>query len=140
MKTETPNKVIAVLISVDYSDLLRLALPFNSKIFDDIYVATTKEDRECIDICSNYNNVHAFILDDSVFHKNGAIFNKGAAYNVLFEHLIVKQFNEWVCVCDADIIFPPNLKDLAINLTPNKMYSLPECVGINPKYAAWIYL
>jgi hypothetical protein len=126
MNTETPNKIIAALASVNYCDFLKLALPFNAKIFDDIYVVTINEDHECIDICSKYDNVHAFIVDRDVFEKNEASFNRGAAYNILFNYLSQKEFNEWICLCDSDIIFPPNLKDLAINLIPNKMYSLPR--------------
>jgi hypothetical protein len=133
MNTETPNKIIAALVSVNYSDLLRLALPFNSKIFDDIFVITTKEDLDCINICSKYDNTHAFIVDESILHRNGAVFNKGAAYNALFENLTAKQFNQWICVCDSDIIFPPNLRDLSINLNPNKMYSLPRSFCKNKK-------
>ena len=53
------KKVIAALVSVNYSDFLELVLPFNTKIFDTIYVITTKEDKKCIDICSKYNNVNS---------------------------------------------------------------------------------
>lgn len=133
MNTETPNKIIAALASVDYCDFLKLVLPFNTKIFDDIYIITIKEDHECIDICSKYENAHAFIVDRDVFKKNGASFNRGAAYNVLFNYLSGKEFNEWICLCDSDIIFPPKLRDLAVNLIPNKMYSLPRSFCKNKK-------
>ena len=40
------KKLIAALVSINYSDFLELVLPFNTKIFDTIYVITTKEDEE----------------------------------------------------------------------------------------------
>ena len=63
------KKLIAALVSVNYSDFLELVLPFNTKIFDTIYVITTKEDEECIDICSQYDNVEYFIVDNNIVKK-----------------------------------------------------------------------
>ena len=81
------KKLIAALVSINYLDFLELVLPFNAKIFDTIYVITTKEDEECIDICSKYDNVNCFIIEKAILKKNGASFNRGAAYNLLFDKL-----------------------------------------------------
>ena len=63
------KKLIAALVSINYSDFLELVLPFNTKIFDTIYVITTKEDKKCIDICSKYNNIKCFIVENNILKK-----------------------------------------------------------------------
>ena len=63
------KKLIAALVSINYSDFLELVLPFNTKIFDTIYVITTKEDKKCIDICSKYDNVYSFIVENDTVKK-----------------------------------------------------------------------
>ena len=120
------KKLIAALVSVNYSDFLELVLPFNTKIFDTIYVITTKEDEECIDICSKYDNVNCFIVGDTVLKKNNTSFNRGAAYNLLFDKLSLEEYNEWICLTDSDIIFPPNLRELVSKVDYGPMYSLPR--------------
>ena len=120
------KKLIAALVSVNYSDFLELVLPFNTKIFDTIYVITTKEDEECIDICSKYDNVDCFIVGDTVLKKNNASFNRGAAYNLLFDKLSLEEYDEWICLTDSDIIFPPNLRELVSKVDYGPMYSLPR--------------
>jgi hypothetical protein len=120
------KKLIAALVSVNYSDFLELVLPFNTKIFDTIYVITTKEDKKCIDICSKYNNVNCFIVGETVLKKNGASFNRGAAYNLLFDKLQKDNYRDWICLTDSDIIFPPNLRGLVSKVGYGPMYSLPR--------------
>lgn len=117
------KKLIAALISINYSDFLELVLPFNTKIFDTIYVITTKEDKKCIDICSQYDNVEYFIVDDNIVKKHGN-FNKGAIYNKFFDFLNDQNFDDLICLTDSDIIFPPKLKSLISNLQDKNLYSL----------------
>jgi len=118
------KKVIAALVSINYSDFLELVLPFNTKIFDTIYVITTREDKKCIDICSQYNNVNCFIVENDTVKKHGN-FNKGAIYNKFFDFLNNQDFNDWICLTDSDIIFPPNFRELICDdLDPNNIYSL----------------
>lgn len=117
------KKLIAALVSINYSDFLDLVLPFNNKIFDAIYVITTKEDKECIDTCLKYDNVNCFIVENDIVKKNGN-FNKGAIYNHFFSFLRDENFKDWICLTDSDIIFPPDLKSLLVNLNKNHLYSL----------------
>ena len=119
------KKLIAALVSINYSDFLELVLPFNTKIFDTIYVITTKEDKKCIDICSQYDNVEYFIVDNNIVKKHGN-FNKGAIYNIFFDFLNDQNFNDLICLTDSDIIFPPEFKSLISNLQDNNLYSLPR--------------
>jgi len=120
------RKIIAALVSVNYSDFLELVLPFNTKIFDTIYVITVKEDKKCIDICSKYDNVNCFIIEQSALKKNNASFNRGAAYNLLFDELKKHNYSDWICLTDSDIIFPPNLRKLVSKVNYGPMYSLPR--------------
>ena len=117
------KKLISALVSINYSDFLDLVLPFNTKIFDTIYVITAKYDKECIQVCSKHKNVKTFFVDDEAIKKHGN-FNKGAIWNVFFDFLISQNFNDWICLTDSDIIFPPDLKSLLVNLDDNSLYSL----------------
>lgn len=117
------KKLIAALVSINYSDFLELVLPFNTKIFDTIYVITTKEDEECIDICSLYDNVECFIVENNIVKKHGD-FNKGAIYNNFFDFLNGQNFNDLICLTDSDIIFPPELISLTSSLQDKNLYSL----------------
>ncbi len=117
------RKIIAALVSVNYSDFLELVLPFNTKIFDAIYVITAKEDKKCIDICSKYDNVNCFIVENHIVKKHGN-FNKGAIFNKFFDFLNDRNFNDLICLTDSDIIFPPEFKSLLCNLEDQNLYSL----------------
>ena len=104
--------ITALLVSVNYSDYLEVALPYNTKQFDEIIVLTIKSDKECQDLCSKYSNVKCLVFPDEILNKNGKTFNKGAIINKGFEYLNRIRYSDWLVMTDSDIVFPENFKEL----------------------------
>jgi hypothetical protein len=68
-----------ILTCVNYSDYLRITLPINKQIFDNLVVVTHHKDLDTQNLCKEFGV--EYVLTDS-FYKNDATFNKGAAINV----------------------------------------------------------
>jgi hypothetical protein len=105
----------ALLVSVNYSDYLEIALPFNTLQFDEIIVLTIESDKECQDICSKYSNVKCLVFPDEILKKNGKKFNKGAIINKGFDYLNEIGYSDWLVMTDSDIVFPENFKELLLS-------------------------
>lgn len=94
----------AVLVSVEYTDCLRVTLPYNRHHFDRVVVATSPTDAPNIaDLCAE-NRVELCVTD--AFYRSGAKFNKWLA---LEEGLDVLGRDGWLCVMDADVLWPKDL-------------------------------
>jgi hypothetical protein len=104
--------ITALLLSVNYADYLEVALPYNTKQFDEIIVLTIESDKACQDLCSKYSNVKCLVFPDEILKKNGKMFNKGAIINKGFEYLNKIGYSDWLVMTDSDIIFPENFKEL----------------------------
>jgi hypothetical protein len=92
------RKIDVVIVSVNYNDYLEITLPLNLKIFNNITIVTTKEDKNCIEICEKYNvNI---VLTERLY-ENGAEFNKGKAINDGIESL---EDPDFILLLDSDII------------------------------------
>ena len=116
----------ALLVSVNYSDYLEVALPYNTKQFDEIIVLTIESDKECQDLCSKYSNVKCLAFPDNILKKNGKTFNKGALINKGFEYLNEINYSDWLVMTDSDIVFPENFKELMSSKEkdPNILYGM----------------
>ena len=124
--------ITALLVSVNYSDYLEVALPYNTLQFDQIIVITVESDKACQDLCSKYSNVKCLVFPDEILKKNGKTFNKGAIINKGFEYLNEIGYSDWLVMTDADTIFPENFKELMTGKKkdPNILY------GMNRKHCA----
>ena len=102
----------AVIVSVDYGDMLDVTLGHNlvSGRFDDVLVVTSEDDW-LSDRVSLHHNVHVWHTD--AFFANGACFNKWAA---LEEALDAFGRTGWLTLLDADILLPKSA-DLRAGLT-----------------------
>lgn len=108
----------AILISVDYSDLLSLTLSYNRHHFTDVMVVTSTTD---------YPNVQRIaeplgcrVLATDLFYKDGADFNKWAALEF---GLDVFGREGWLAILDADIVWPKDASDhLSRILRPGYLY------------------
>lgn len=110
----------AVIISVDYSDLLAVTLPWNRHHFEQILVVTSNRDVDTINLVYGWhredpNRVNWFSTD--AFYERGAIFNKWAA---LEKALDLFGRRGWLCLKDADVLWP---KEISLDLVPGKLYS-----------------
>jgi hypothetical protein len=118
--------ITALLVSVNYSDYLEIALPYNTKQFDQIIVLTVESDKACQDLCNKYSNVKCLVFPDRILKKNGKQFNKGAILNAGFRYLNERNYSDWLVLTDSDIIFPENFKDFFLSKEKNKdiMYGM----------------
>jgi hypothetical protein len=94
----------AILVSVNYSDVLRMTLPYNRHHFQKVLVVTDLDGfTELYDICDPLN-VEVFATN--AFYDNGAAFNKWKA----LEQGLDKLGREgWICIMDADVFWPKDL-------------------------------
>jgi glycosyltransferase involved in cell wall biosynthesis len=92
--------ITAVIVCVEYDDLLAITLPHNRPFFDQVIVVTTPEDVRTQAICVANN---AKCLTTRVFYERGAAFNKGAALERGFD---LAGREGWFAVMDADILIP----------------------------------
>jgi hypothetical protein len=90
----------AILVSVDFADLLSLSLPYNRRHFDRVVVVTHPRDLDTQQVCLE-NDAEVYLTD--AFYRQGAHFNKWAA----LEHgLDWMGRSGWICLMDADILWP----------------------------------
>lgn len=108
----------AILVSVDYSDILSLTLPYNRHHFESVTVVTSTAD---------YPNVQRIaeplacrVLATDLFYKDGADFNKFAALEF---GLDVIGRDGFITILDADIVWPKDASSiLARYLRPGFLY------------------
>lgn len=106
----------AIMVAVDYADLLAQTLPYNRHHFEEVMVVTSLDDWECAQIAhKNDCVVHA----TDTFYHHGAAFNKWAALEEGLNHF---GREGWLCIMDADVAWPKKLPD-DWELKPGCLYS-----------------
>lgn len=94
----------AILVAVDYTDLLSITLSYNRHHFDDVMVVT---DHHGYDELLPLVRQHvATVYATDAFYDNGAFFNK---WKALEEALDVFGRHGWLCVMDADVLWPKEI-------------------------------
>jgi hypothetical protein len=94
----------AILVSVDYSDLLAITLPYNRHHFNRVMVVTRPNDFHNVFPIAQANQAVVYTTD--AFYRDGAVFNKWAA---LEEGLTWMGREGWICIMDADVLWPKKL-------------------------------
>jgi hypothetical protein len=94
----------AILVSVGYTDLLRITLPYNRQHFDDVLVVTSPADAPNVEPLADESRARLFVTD--AFYRDGADFNKWLA---LEEGLDFYGREGWLCLMDADVLWPRGL-------------------------------
>jgi len=125
--TKTPpiqNKeisLIGICVSYNYYDTLQFMLPVNYGHFEKIYIITQEDDKDTIQLCSNFNNVDVLYYD---FKNNNKIFDKFGGLNYAQEIVYKTHPDSWYLMIDSDIILPNNFIDILIkeNLNPDCIY------------------
>lgn len=90
----------AIIVSVDYADLLAITLPDNRQHFTDVMIVTTPTDHKTIAVATE---CECEVLQTDVFYANGARFNKFAAIE---QAVATLKPRDWLCFLDADIMLP----------------------------------
>jgi hypothetical protein len=130
----------AILVCVDFADLLAITLPYNRHHFERVLVVTSFADTKTVEVAVA---ARADVWQTNLFYADGAVFNKWAA---LETGLDVLGRRGWLCVMDADVLWPQEasaIMELA-PLVPGSLYSpfrrmldpLPVPLVI-PDQAAW---
>lgn len=90
----------AIIVCVDYADLLEITLRYNRHHFCDVCIVTSFSDPETVRVArankANYYQTNAF-------YTGGANFNKFAAME---EGLDFMGRYGWICIMDADVLWP----------------------------------
>ena len=128
---EVSRKIDVVIVSINYNEYLEKSLKHNHKFFDNIIVVTHKDDKECMDLCFEYDNIKVVLSSDIV--KDGKI-NKSIGINAGIESI---DDPDWILVMDADIILN---KKIDINgLNKNYLYGTGRylCEDMD-NYSKWM--
>lgn len=91
----------AILVSVDYTDLLSITLPYNRHHFEDVMVVTAPSNEVAVRPITDSCNAKLFVTD--LFYGGGAIFNKWKALEAALD---AYGRHGWLCLMDADILWP----------------------------------
>ena len=110
-----------IITSVGYGDFLAITLPETKQWFESITVVTAPEDRNTIALAER-EGVSTHIT--SVWHENGARFNKAAAINSVLDHLALDGTDSWVLSLDADILLHADLRPDVADLDSQGLYSI----------------
>lgn len=94
----------AILVSVDYADLLTVTLPYNRQHFEQVFVVTSSADHATQEVAKAHD---AEVVVTDLFYARGAAFNKWAA---LEYGLDVIGREGWLCLMDADVLWPKELR------------------------------
>lgn len=90
----------AVLVSVDYADILSITLPYNRRHFNHVTVVTTPEDKATINTAVR-NGARTY--ETHLFYADGADFNKWRALEAALDFW---GRDGWLCLMDADVLWP----------------------------------
>jgi DNA-binding NarL/FixJ family response regulator len=96
----------AILVSVDYDDLLALTLPYNRHHFETVTVITSSANAESVTAICQQHRADVVVTD--LFYAKGAIFNKWAALEYGLDRIGRKG---WLCLMDADVLWPQYLSE-----------------------------
>jgi hypothetical protein len=94
----------AVIVCVDFGDLLAITLPRNRHHFDKVLVVTSFEDTETQEVAKECK---AITWNTDTFWANGELFNKFAALEEALDYMHFRK--GWLAFLDADVIWPTTL-------------------------------
>lgn len=136
----------AILVSVDYTDLLSLTLPYNRHHFEEVLVVTSIMDRRNVRPVADQNKADIYVTDS--FYHDGARFNK---WKALEEGLDYFGRQGLLCIMDADVLWPKTIPVDDSYFLKGKLYSplrrmapmpsasVPESTPFPPESDWWIY-
>lgn len=119
----------AILVAVDYTDILSITLPYNRHHFSKVLVVSCERNKEELEPLIKSTNSDLFITN--AFYDDGAVFNKWKALEQGLDYL--GRNPKWLCIMDADILWPKVVpeyeKDMGKLYTPYR-YVMEDIVGL----------
>lgn len=95
----------AILVCVDFADLLSITLPYNRHHFERVMVVTSHADGPNVLPVALANSAEVLCTD--LFYADGATFNK---WRALEWALDLYGREGWLCLIDADVLWPKSVK------------------------------
>lgn len=95
----------AILVAVDYTQELAITLPYNRHHFESVLVVTSPADEPNVRPVVEANGAGVFVTD--AFYRQGAAFNKFLALEEGLDHM---GRSGWLCLMDADVLWPTETK------------------------------
>ena len=93
--------LVAITVSTNYYDLLKICLQANYNWFDKWIVITQESDTRTREVLEQYPEVTVLFWDP---RKAGAVFDKGSAVRIGQRHAYQMYPNSWYLVIDSDIV------------------------------------
>lgn len=106
----------AILVCVDYADLLAVTLPYNRHHFGEVLVVVANGGSQDAYVARR-NDCQVFVTE--AFYLDGASFNKWRALEAALDYW---GRHGWLCIMDADVLWPKVLKP-AVPFQIGKLYS-----------------
>jgi hypothetical protein len=107
----------AILVSVDYGDILKHTLPYNRHHFEDVMVVTDSRDTHTKELANEYE-CQLFITD--AFYDDGADFNKWKALEYALD---CYGRRGWLVLMDADVAWPKDIGITTEVLLRDRLYT-----------------
>jgi hypothetical protein len=122
----------AILVCVDYADLLAITLARNFTMFDKVLIVSNDRDSETHALAKSYKYADVSLYNTDAFYRDGADFNKGLAIEEGFD---VLGRDGWIAVLDADIVLPRDFcGQLSLHaVDPHCIYGPSRRLCVNPK-------
>jgi hypothetical protein len=95
----------AIIVAVDYDDLLAVTLPYNRHHFDEVHLVTDSKSFPKIADYLYLDRVEIWTTD--LFYSDGAKFNKWRALEWGLDRM---GRTGWICSMDADVLWPREVK------------------------------
>ena len=113
--------VIAITVSTNYEDYLRLTLQENHTFFKKWYIVTAPADDKTKKLCANYSNVECLLYDLQV---EGSPFRKGNALSMVQKLVYKCHADASYLILDSDICLPKNFLNCIqkIEIDENTIY------------------
>lgn len=139
----------AIVVCVDYADILSVTLPYNEKHFKEIMVVTSWGDKKTRALVHALNARQFVSSDECVLvHETNAFYERGAKFNkwaALEEGLDVFGRHGFMTLLDADVLWPKDLKGALDSLVPGNLYTprrrmcptLPVSIDRVPDERTW---
>ncbi|RMD77973.1 MAG: hypothetical protein D6820_10755 [Lentisphaerae bacterium] len=122
-KVSRPQRLQALMVCVNYADILAKTLPLNRSHFDRFVVVTAPEDKDTQRVAAQHG---ATVIVSESFREDGFPFNKGKMLNAGAHAL---EPDTWTIMLDADIILPPYTREYS-----GSLYLLHNCLYFAARY------
>lgn len=113
------KKLIAILVSVNYGDILKKVINYNLKIVDELIIITTPSDTTTINLAKKYKIT--YLLSESCY-ENDAPFNKAKMINIGLKYIYFNYPNDVYLIIDADIILNKNIRNYISIVNNDEIY------------------